>query len=249
MTLSEFFRKNERIAVALSGGVDSSYLLWAASEAGADVRGYFARSQFQPDFELEDARKIAELAGVPLGVIGVDALEWDGVADNPPDRCYHCKRALFSEIIAEAGRDGYGVVCDGTNASDDAGDRPGMRALRELGVVSPLREAGLGKADIRRLSREAGLPTASKPSYACLATRIPAGEPITPEKLRKISRAEDFLREKGFTNLRVRWYHGIARLQLPENQFAAALRLRGEIAGALSDWDGVALDLIPRDGD
>ena len=183
MDLQQFFKENPRVAIAFSGGVDSSYLLYAALRYGARVRAYYVNSAFQPRFELEDARRLAGDLHADLRELQVDVLSSPIVTANPPDRCYHCKRVIFRTIAAAAAEDGFPVLLDGTNASDDAGDRPGMRALRELSVRSPLRECGLTKDEIRRLSREAGLFTWDKPAYACLATRIPTGQPITARDL------------------------------------------------------------------
>lgn len=170
MTLEQFFQDHPQGALAFSGGVDSAFLLWAGLRAGADLRPCFVKTPFQPQFELEDSRRLCARLGVALTVIELDVLDDPAVSSNPPDRCYHCKRRLFSHLIDWAAGTELPLVLDGTNASDDAGDRPGMRALEELGVRSPLRECGLTKERIRALSREAGLFTWNKPSYACLAT-------------------------------------------------------------------------------
>ena len=193
MTLLAFFKENPKAALGFSGGVDSSYLLYAGVQAGADIHPYYIKTAFQPQFELDDAERLCAQLGVPLTVLELDVLKNEAVTANPPDRCYHCKTALFGALSARALADGYTLLLDGTNASDDAGDRPGMRALKELHVCSPLRECGLTKAEIRRLSREAGLFTWDKPAYACLATRIPSGDAITAEKLLATERAEAFL--------------------------------------------------------
>ncbi len=174
-------------------------------------------------------------------------LKNEAVTANPPDRCYHCKTALFGALSVQALADGYTLLLDGTNASDDADDRPGMRALKELHVCSPLRECGLTKAEIRRLSREVGLFTWDKPAYACLATRIPSGDAITAEKLLATERAEAFLFSLGLTDFRVRNYHGAARLQFPEAQLNAVLAHRAEILQELKkDYPAVLLDLEVR---
>ena len=173
MELQDFFHEHPKAALGFSGGVDSSYLLWAARQCGADVRPYYIKTSFQPEFEFEDAKRLCREIGAELTVLELDALSDPAVAANPADRCYHCKRNLFGTLAARALADGYTLLLDGTNASDDAGDRPGMRALRELSVRSPLRECGLTKAFIRARSREAGLFTWDKPAYACLATRVP----------------------------------------------------------------------------
>ena len=157
MTLQEFFAENPRAAIAFSGGVDSSYLLYAAVQCGADVHAYFAKTAFQPQFELDDAQRLAESVGAKLTVLELDALSSEDVARNPANRCYYCKQNIFGNLKRAAAEDGFTLILDGTNASDDAGDRPGMRALREMDVRSPLRECGLTKAEIRRLSHEAGL--------------------------------------------------------------------------------------------
>ena len=247
MTLTEFFHENQKAAIAFSGGVDSAYLLYAALQSGADVRAYYVKSAFQPQFELDDARRLAETLSADMRVLDVAILADETVAANPPDRCYHCKRRIFSAIASAAAADGYTLLLDGTNASDDAGDRPGMRALRELSVRSPLRECSLTKPEIRRLSREAGLFTWDKPAYACLATRVPAGERLTAEKLENTERAEDFLFSLGFADFRVRLFSGAARLQLPAEQLPRLLERRAEILSELKKtYSAVVLDLEVR---
>ncbi len=247
MTLLAFFKENPKAALGFSGGVDSSYLLYAGVQAGADIHPYYIKTAFQPQFELDDAERLCAQLGVPLTVLELDVLKSEAVTANPPDRCYHCKTALFGALSARALADGYTLLLDGTNASDDAGDRPGMRALKELHVCSPLRECGLTKAEIRRLSREAGLFTWDKPAYACLATRIPSGDAITAEKLLATERAEAFLFSLGLTDFRVRNYRGAARLQFPEAQLNAVLAHRAEILQELKkDYPAVLLDLEVR---
>ena len=243
MTLSEFFTAHPKAALAFSGGTDSSFLLYEARRLGADVRPYFAKSVFQPAFELADARRLCRELGTELRVLEADILSVRGVAENPPDRCYLCKTALFTALWEAARADGYDALLDGTNASDPEDERPGMRALRELGVLSPLRLCGLSKADVRRLSAAAGLFTAQKPSYACLATRVPTGEPITPEKLERVERAESGLFALGYSDLRVRLRGGNALLQLPEGQLARARENWTEIETALGGlFEQVTLD-------
>lgn len=247
MTLLAFFKENPKAALGFSGGVDSSYLLYAGVQAGADIHPYYIKTAFQPQFELDDAERLCAQLGIPLTVLELDVLKNEAVTANPPDRCYHCKTALFGALSTRALADGYTLLLDGTNASDDAGDRPGMRALKELHVCSPLRECGLTKAEIRRLSREAGLFTWDKPAYACLATRIPSGDAITAEKLLATERAEAFLFSLGLTDFRVRNYHGAARLQFPEAQLNAVLAHRAEILQELKkDYPAVLLDLEVR---
>jgi len=252
--LEDFFTQNPRFAVAFSGGVDSSYLLYAAKTAGCDVRAYFIKSQFQPEFELDDAKRLADMLGVRLTIRELDILRALDVSRNPEDRCYHCKSAILSALWELARADGISVLCDGSNADDSEGDRPGMRALRELGVKSPLRDSGLTKADIRRLSKQAGLFTHDKPSYACLATRVPSGVEITAELLERIERAENALFGMGFFDFRVRALPPLpgapmfgARLQIPESQWGMAAAKRADILAALKpDFDGVMLDMATR---
>ena len=247
MTLQEFFTEYPKAALGFSGGVDSSYLLWAAVNAGADIAPYYIQTAFQPAFELEDAKRLCEQIGVKLNVIQLDALADPRVAANPANRCYYCKVGLFGALRARAKADGYDLLLDGTNASDDAGDRPGMKALREMEVRSPLRECGLTKAMIRQESRKAGLFTWDKPAYACLATRVPIGRTITPELLRRVEGAETALFDLGFTDFRVRLYDDAARLQLPEGQLAKAVEQRQAIRQALASWfDIVLLDTQTR---
>lgn len=247
MTLQEFFRENPKAALAFSGGVDSAYLLYAAQQCGAQVRAYYVRTAFQPLFELEDARRLAEQLHADMRELTVDILADDTVRTNPADRCYHCKRLIISEILREAERDGFSVLMDGTNASDDADDRPGMRALRELSVRSPLRECGLTKPEIRKRSREAGLFTWDKPAYACLATRIPTGVEITADRLERTERAEAYLSALGFQDFRVRISGDAARIQVKETQLSLVLEQRETILEELKKaYTDVWLDLEVR---
>ena len=249
MELSEFFTQHPRVALAFSGGVDSSYLLYAAVQAGAEVRAYYVKTAFQPEFEYEDAMRLAKQLEAEVTVLRLDALCDPQVAANPANRCYYCKQNIFGSIWRAARADGFSVLLDGTNASDQADDRPGMKALRELKVRSPLREAGLTKAMIREKSRLAGLFTWDKPAYACLATRIPTGETITEEKLTRTEWAESYLMGLGFSDLRVRLLGSCARVQLPKEQQEAFLDRREEILAALKTrYSGVLLDMEARDG-
>ena len=245
--LRRFFEAHPKLALAFSGGTDSAYLLYAAKACGCDVRAFCVRSAFQPAFERRDALRLAEQLGAPLTFVPVDVLSIGAVRENPSNRCYHCKRAIFTALIDAARAQGYPAIMDGTNASDDAGDRPGMRALDELSVLSPLRLCGVTKDDVRRLSREAGLFTWDKPAYACLATRIAAGTPIDAETLRRVEGAEGALLEMGFSDFRVRVFHGAARLQLPSGQMATAVECREAVRETLKPYfETVLLDLKDR---
>ena len=236
MTLSDFFRDNPQAAIAFSGGVDSAYLLSAAISSHADVRAYYVNTPFQPQFELNDAKKLAAELGAEMRIIDLDILSVPCVADNPKDRCYYCKHAIMSAIMLAAQQDGYSLLLDGTNASDDAADRPGMRALTELSVRSPLRECGLTKPMVRRLSQEAGLFTWNKPAYACLATRIPCGTRITGEALAKTEAAEDFLSSMGFSDFRARLRGDAALLQFPADQLEYAFQQKEKITAELKKY-------------
>lgn len=245
--LKQFFAKNPKLALAFSGGVDSAYLLYAAVSCGADVKAYYVKTPFQPAFEFEDALQLAENLGVEMVSISLDILSDCAIAENPKNRCYFCKKRIFSAILEQAKADSYPLVIDGTNASDDAADRPGMVALKELSVRSPLREAGLTKEKIRRLSKDAGLFTHDKPAYACLATRIPTGTPITPEKLAITERNEGFLRSLGFKDFRIRFVGTGAKLQVSENELPLLLENRKSILKQLKeDYTEVLLDLEVR---
>ncbi len=241
MELQDFFREHPKAAVAFSGGVDSTYLLAEGLRLGADVKPYCAVTAFQPAFAKREAAALCARLGAALTTVELDVLADPVVTSNPPDRCYHCKKTIFSALMDRAAADGYTLMLDGTNASDDALDRPGMRALREFGVLSPLRICGLTKAEIRRRSRELDLPTWGKPAYACLATRIPSGEIIDGDKLAKVEGAETALLEMGYTDFRVRYFHGAARLQLPSAQWERASSERRAIREALQPWFTIVL--------
>ena len=247
MTLQDFFAENPKAAIAFSGGVDSAYLLSEAIRCGTKVKAYYVKTAFQPQFELEDACRLAEELGADMEILPVDILCHSIVAANPADRCYHCKKVIFETILQAARRDGFTLLLDGTNASDDASDRPGMRALRELSVRSPLRECGLHKEEIRRLSKEAGLFTWDKPAYACLATRIPTGETITAQKLERTEKAESWLTALGFRDFRVRSEEDTAKLQVTEKDLPKVLEYREAIINELKQhYKAVLLDLEVR---
>lgn len=243
MELKEFFQQHPKIALAFSGGADSAFVLYTAVQCGADIAPYFVKSQFQPEFERADARRLAAQLGVPLRELDVNVLQFGDVTANPANRCYFCKRRIMGAIRAAAAADGYDVLVDGTNASDDGGDRPGMQVLREAHILSPLRLCGVAKAEVRRRSKDAGLFTWNKPAYACLATRVPTGEPITAEKLTAVERSEAYLFSLGFTDFRVRLRDGDALLQFTQKQQAAAhAQWDAILAGLSGDFSVIQLD-------
>ena len=205
------------------------------------------KSEFQPRFELEDAFRLAEELGADMQVLEVDILCDATVTANPADRCYHCKKVLFSHILKAAKADGFSVLLDGTNASDEASDRPGMRAISELSVRSPLWECGLTKSKIRQLSKDAGLFTYDKPAYACLATRIPTGEEITAAKLQRTERAEAYLSQLGFRDFRVRCQGDTAKIQIRETNLSLLIQHREVILKELKQYyTSIVLDLEVR---
>ncbi len=247
MTLQEFFAQHPKVAIAFSGGVDSSYLLYAAKQYAKEVCAYYANAEFQPAFELEDAVCLAKELDVRLEILELNILEVPHVSDNPSNRCYYCKRAIFTAITNAALKDGFSVLLDGTNVSDDTASRPGTKALQELSVLSPLRDCRLTKEAIRKLSREANLFTWDKPAYACLATRIATDEQITLEKLAATEASETFLHSLGFTDFRVRTQDGNAKIQLTEKDFPLLLQHRRLILEKLSSYyKSVVLDLEVR---
>lgn len=217
MDIKAFFKKYNSAAIAFSGGVDSAFLLYCAKECGADVTAYYVKSAFQPQFEFEDAKRIASELEIPLKIIETNILDYDEVRRNDPLRCYYCKRRIFSQIKAQAKSDGYSVILDGTNASDNSGDRPGMKALEELKVLSPLRLCGYTKDEIRKQAKNAGLFVWNKPAYACLATRIKPNEEIIPNALNFVEKAEMFMMNLGFKNIRVRVSQNEATIILKDN--------------------------------
>ena len=246
-TIEAFFVKYPEVAIAFSGGVDSAYLLYEALRYAKRVKAYYVKSAFQPAFELDDARKLAGELSADMEVIDVDILACDDVTDNPSDRCYYCKKHIFDAILHHAEKDNFTVILDGTNASDDQNDRPGMKALEQMHVISPLRLCGITKDEIRLRSKEAGLFTWDKPAYACLATRIPTGRKIDADMLRRTEESEAFMFSLGFKDFRVRTYGDCARIQIREEDMTRMSEHREEIIDRLGkDYAGVLLDLSFR---
>ncbi len=228
--LEEYLWGLGSLAVAYSAGVDSTFLLAAAHETlGDKVLAVTARSVLCPARETEEAEAFCRVRGIEHIVLDYDALAVPGVKDNPPDRCYRCKKALFGEILEAAHARGIEHVAEGSNADDEGDYRPGMKAVAELGILSPLRQVRLTKEEIRALSREMGLDTWDKPSMACLASRFVYGETLTPEKLQMVAQAEQKLRDWGFSQMRVRVHGDLARVEVLPEEFARLIVHAGEL--------------------
>lgn len=232
--------------IAYSGGVDSTFLLKSAHGLlGDSVLAVTADSATLTRTELDEAREVAAAIGATHLVVKTDEFRSEDFIANPPERCYYCKTERFSALKDLQIERGFKWVAEGSNTDDDNDWRPGTQAARELGVRSPLKEAGLTKADIRELSRIVGLPTWDKPSAACLASRIPYGERITEDKLHQIAGAERYLKELGFTQLRVRHHGDLAKIEVPVDDMQEVLSRAAEITDSIKrhGFHFVALDL------
>jgi len=219
--LVELIRLSPRTAVAFSGGVDSTFLLKVWKDVSEiPPLAVFVRSEIIPEREAREAEELAAAMDVPLKILELKSLTDDEFVQNRPDRCYVCKIKIFSAIIEAASGEDYIRVVDASNADDTRDYRPGMKALRELGVSSPLKECELTKAEIRALSHLMGLPTWNKPSMACLASRFPYKTPLTEKGLRMVEKGEDLLRELGFSQYRVRYHGEVARIEVPVEEMS-----------------------------
>lgn len=215
--LKSEIRLMERIIVAFSGGVDSSFLLKVAHDVlGKNVLAVTACSSTYPEREFHEAVAFAAYYGIPHRTIVSEELEVDGFSDNPVNRCYLCKHELYGKLKRIASVENYRYIAEGSNSDDLYDYRPGLQAVSELGVISPLRDAALTKDEIRQLSREMGLTTWDKPSFACLASRFPYGEKITVRKLQMVDKAEQYLFDLGFRQVRVRLHGSVARIEVEE---------------------------------
>lgn len=215
---------HSRVALAFSGGVDSTFLAWFIKELRMEAfLSFLVVSPFLSGREYQHALRVACEMGVTPEIIDLDALSLPAVRENPVERCYHCKREVMARIRARAQESGCSVLLDGSNVDDQQGHRPGRRALEELGILSPLASAGMRKADIRALSRFVGLSTWDKPSQSCLATRVPYGTPLTRELLSRIEEAEAFLWGLGCQEVRVRYHGDLARLEVDQKAFGTLM--------------------------
>jgi uncharacterized protein len=244
--LKSILKSYSSAVVAYSGGVDSTFLAVVAHQVlGGKSLAVTAVSPTYPDDELDEARAIAARFGFPHQVIRTREFEEPDFVANPPNRCYYCKLSLLKDLRRLANEKGLAEVLDGANVDDLADYRPGHQAVKEVGVRSPLREAGMTKADIREYSRQMSLPTWNKPAYACLASRVPYGTMITPEILRRIDQSEKFLRALGLVEVRVRDHYPVARIEVGKDQMDRAWEQRALIAGKLREigYHFVSLDL------
>lgn len=217
--LKDNIKKRGSAAVAFSGGVDSTFLVRVAHEVlGDKLVAVTATSSTYPERELKEAIQYAKEMGVKHIIISSEELDIEGFASNPKNRCYYCKKELFTKINEVAKQNDVQYVFDGSNVDDNGDFRPGMQAARELEVISPLKEANLTKADIRELSKELGLPTWDKPSFACLSSRFPYGTKITLPKLKMVDEAEQFLLDLGIKQVRVRHHGEIARIEVSQEE-------------------------------
>ena len=247
-SLEAFFKDNHRVAIGFSGGVDSSYLVHVAASERADALPVFIKTPFIRDSEQRDAEEFCRRRGIKMEVVDIDLYSDESVVSNGPDRCYHCKKAMFEKVIEVARENGCDVVADGTNASDPVDDRPGVRALRELGIKSPLRDSDLSKSAIRRISRMDRLETWNKQSNSCLATRIETGVRITPDLIGRVAASEDAVAALGFSGIRVRTDGRSAKVQFTKSQIADARARADEIKDTVAPYfDDVTIDDEVRD--
>jgi uncharacterized protein len=246
--LQDILKNMKRVLVAYSGGVDSTFLLKVALNVlGENVMAVIASSETYPEREYEDALRTAGKMGIEPRVIHTHELENPEFMNNPPERCYFCKKELFTRLKEIGAGENIPYVCDGANFEDRLDFRPGSEAARELGVRSPLKEAKLEKSEIRILSKELGLPTWNKPAMACLSSRFPYHTPIEKESLRRIEAAEEYIQGLGISRLRVRHHGQIARVELDPEDFSKVMnnKVRAKIVARLKElgYFYVTLDL------
>jgi uncharacterized protein len=244
--LKNYLNKYKSAVIAFSGGVDSTFLARVAKDVfGEKLLLVTATSSTYPFYELDEAKSLAKLLGINHKIIVSEEIDIPGYSDNPPDRCYYCKSELFGKIKYIASEEGYEIVLDGSNSDDLKDFRPGMKAKQELGVISPLAGSGFTKEDIRRYSVDLNLPTATKQSYACLASRFPYGEKITKPKLDRLAIAEFEVRKLGFTQFRIRSHENLARFEFIPAEMDKAWEMKDTLTAICkkSGFNYVTIDL------
>lgn len=239
------FLGRDGLCIAFSGGVDSALLLKLVSECRIRSVAVTFDTFLHPSVDLKQAKELAEECGIPHYVIRIDEMENPLVMNNPPDRCYHCKHMLFEQLKKYAGQQRYGCVIDGTNADDLKTYRPGLRALEELNIKSPLAECGVSKAHVRELAKKLGVSVASRPSSPCLATRFPYGTHLTVSLLKKVEIAEEAIKRLGFYNVRVRCHQDIARIEVDCDDLQRLILIKDQVIQCChnSGFRYVTLDL------
>lgn len=238
------------VVIAFSGGVDSSLLLKMACDAAREneeskVYGIFLHTMLHPAGDIEKAEQVAKETGAEFIVLELDELGTAGIENNPEDRCYRCKKYLFGELLAKAKELGVRNILEGTNADDLHVYRPGIRAVRELGILSPLADAGLTKEEVRRLAGDYGISVSGRPSTPCLATRFPYGSRLSYDDMRRVEKGEAFIRELGFYNVRLRVHKEIVRIEVDSDAFEEMLNYKEKITAYLKElgYTYVTLDL------
>ena len=245
-SLKKFFDIHTKAALAFSGGTDSAYVLYSALKNGCDIKAYYVKTNFQPEFELRDAVRLCNVLNADIRIIKLDIFNNEAVK-NDSLRCYYCKKFIIEAIKKEALKDGYNILLDGTNATDNEFERPGSKSLKQLNVISPLKLCGIKKQDVRILSKRAGLFTWNKPSYSCLATRIIEGVAINKTILEKISESEDYMFSLGFKDFRVRTDGVNAKIEITEGDFKKFIDARKQIYDKLSGiFKEITLNLKAR---
>ena len=235
----------EGVAVAFSGGIDSSLLLKLACGTGYPVQAVLLHSQLQPLRDLSIAQRVAEECGAPLTVLEADVSAVPAVMENRPDRCYHCKKTMFAALKAWCGERNIPHILEGTNADDLKVYRPGLQAVRELGILSPLAECGLTKREVRAMAEQLGISVAKRPSAPCMATRLPYDTPLDFAVLRKLEAGEELLRELGFEVCRLRLHGQVLRIEVPKDRFADLLKAGDAITQSMKQlgFSYLTLDL------
>ncbi len=244
MTLKEFFMQYNKVALAYSGGIDSSYLLYMAKKYNVDVRAYFVKTEFQPNFAMKDCLRFAKKVDANLKIIAQNIIDNSDIVNNGSNRCYFCKKYFMNLIYNNAKEDGYDILIDGTNFSDDEYDSPGTKALREMNILSPLKMCNITQKDVIQLSLKEGLDIENKNSYSCLATRLCEGEKITKKLLSNIEKTEAYLFSLGFRDFDLSVANNNAVITVKKDDMDNIFTYRDKIIIAMSVmFDNIYLNL------